>query len=313
MHWTDRIGRRVRLRDLHILLAVAQWGSMAKAAEHLAISHPVISKTISDLERALGVRLLDRSSQGVEPTVYGREVLNCSVAVFDELRQGVKRIEFLTDPTAGELRIGSSDPLMAGFVPAVIDRLTRANSRIVVHTIQGTVADLHRALRERKIDLVIARQRHSPSDQELAEELLFYEPLFVVTGMQNPWARRPKISLADLIDEPWIMLPAESVAGPLIVDAFRECGLPMPRTAVVSDSIPLRNSLLATGRFLTVFARSTLHFTAKHLSLKVLPVKFPIESRPIVIVTLKNRTMVPVAQLFIEHARAVAKSMNNVP
>jgi len=82
---------------------------------------------------------------------------------------------------------------------------------------------------------------------------------------------------------------------------------------VVSDSIPLRNSLLATGRFLTVFARSTLHFTAKHLSLKVLPVKFPIESRPIVIVTLKNRTMVPVAQLFIEHARAVAESMTKVP
>jgi len=77
VEWTDRIGRRVKLRDLHVLLAVAQSGSMARAAERLAISKPVISKTISDLEHALGVRLLDRTSVGVEPTAYGRAFLNC--------------------------------------------------------------------------------------------------------------------------------------------------------------------------------------------------------------------------------------------
>ena len=54
MDWAERIGRRIRLRDLHILLAVAERGSMAKASAHLAISHPVVSKTISDLERILG-------------------------------------------------------------------------------------------------------------------------------------------------------------------------------------------------------------------------------------------------------------------
>jgi len=69
MEWTDRIGRRIKLRDLHILLAVAQSGSMARAAERLAISQPVVSKTIADLEHTLGVRLLDRDRRGAEPTV----------------------------------------------------------------------------------------------------------------------------------------------------------------------------------------------------------------------------------------------------
>src|SRR2546429_8494798 len=111
MDWADRIGRRIRLRDLHIVLAVAERGSMAKAAAHLAISHPVVSKTISDLEQTLGVRLFDRNSQGVDLTDYGRAVLKCGVTVFDEMRQGLKQIEFLTDPTSGEIRIGCPEIL----------------------------------------------------------------------------------------------------------------------------------------------------------------------------------------------------------
>ena len=106
MDWSDRIGRRIRLRDLHVVLAVAEAGSMAKASQKLAISHPVVSKTISDLEHTLGVKLFDRTSQGVEVTSYGAALLKCGVNVFDEMRQGLKQIEFLTDPTSGELAVG---------------------------------------------------------------------------------------------------------------------------------------------------------------------------------------------------------------
>src|SRR5215510_6097973 len=101
MQLADRIGRRLKLRELHILLAVAERGSMARAADDLAVSQPVVSKTIADLERTLGVRLLDRSRHGVEPTLYGQALLKRSTAAFDELRQGIKDIEFLAEPTAG--------------------------------------------------------------------------------------------------------------------------------------------------------------------------------------------------------------------
>ena len=114
MEWTDRIGRRIKLRDLHIALVVTQTGSMLKAAEHLAISQPVVSKVIADLEHALGVRLFDRSRRGVEPTPAGRALFNRGRAAFDELRQGVKEVEFLTDPTAGELRIAATENMVAG-------------------------------------------------------------------------------------------------------------------------------------------------------------------------------------------------------
>ena len=101
MQWSDRIGRRIKLRDMHILLAVARSGSMGKAAAELAMSQPAVSKAISDLEHALGLRLLDRSPQGIEPTLYGEALLRCGTVVFDELKQGVKELEFLSDPTVG--------------------------------------------------------------------------------------------------------------------------------------------------------------------------------------------------------------------
>jgi DNA-binding transcriptional LysR family regulator len=104
MDWSDRIGRRIKLRDLHILMAIADTGSMAKAAAKLRISHPAISKTISDIEGTLGVRLLDRGSQGAELTAYGEVLLRCGTNIFDEMQQGLRSLEYLSDPNSGEVR-----------------------------------------------------------------------------------------------------------------------------------------------------------------------------------------------------------------
>ena len=112
--WERRIGRRVRLRDLHILFAVVQSGSMAKAAALLGVSQPVVSQAITDLEAAIGVRLLDRNSRGVEPTLYGRILLRSGELAFDDLRQGIREIESLADPGAGEVRIGCPESISGG-------------------------------------------------------------------------------------------------------------------------------------------------------------------------------------------------------
>ena len=138
MQWTEHIRQRVKLRDLHILLAVAEHGSILRAAKHLAVSHPVVSRTISELELALGVRLFDRGARGVETTVYGRAAIDCGVAVFDELRRGMQHLEYLSDPTAGEVRIGATPPLMAGLIPAVIARVGRHHPRIFFIPWKGT-------------------------------------------------------------------------------------------------------------------------------------------------------------------------------
>src|SRR5258708_33313283 len=126
VQWDERIGRRLKLRDLHILLAVVEHGSMAKAASALAISQPAVSKAIADMEYTLGLRLLDRARHGMEPTTYGRALISRGATVFDELRQAVEELKFLADPTAGELRVRSSEAIAARVLAAVLGRLSGA-------------------------------------------------------------------------------------------------------------------------------------------------------------------------------------------
>jgi DNA-binding transcriptional LysR family regulator len=309
MQWTERIGRRLRLRDLHILLAVAKSGSMGRAAGELAMSQPSVSKAIADLEHAIGLRLLDRSPQGIEPTIYGRALLKCGVAVFDDLRQGVKELEFLVDPTAGELRIGCTEPLAAGFIATVIDQLSRQYPRVDFAVIPADRVTLrNRELRQRNVELIVAPTLGLDPEADIDVENLFDDRQVVLAGPRSKWVNRRNIALADLLDEPWVLPPPDSVVGTYLAEAFRASGLEPPRAHVVSFSIPLHLHLLATGRFVTMLPISMLHL-GRQLPLRELAVAAPAFPRPIGIMTLQNRMLTPVAKLFIERAREVAKPM----
>ena len=217
MQLSDRIGRRLKLQDLHVLMTVVQAGTMGKAAQRLNTTQPNISRAIAELEHAFGVRLLDRHRQGIAPTEYGRALLDCGAAVFDDLRQGVKKIEFLADPGAGEVRIGSTTYTGEIFVTAVIERLSRRYPRMVFHLVTADETDtLYRELSERNVDFLIARKGGRFSDEKLGFEILYAPSLVVVAGSRSPWARRRRIALAELVNEPWVLPPPEDIMGPTL-------------------------------------------------------------------------------------------------
>jgi DNA-binding transcriptional LysR family regulator len=305
----ERIARRLKLHDMRVLIAVVEAGSMHKAAERLRTSQPAISRAIADLEHSVGVRLLERSSRGIEPTQYGRVLIKRGVAAFDEFRQGVKDIKFLADPSAGELRIGCTEAMAAGPVLAVIEELTRQHPRLVFHLVTGSILILYPALAARTVELVI-----SPALGPIAEEHvnvggLFEDNAVVMAGAQTRWARRRKIELEELVNEPWTLPPPGSTLGIIVEAAFRARGLPPPAAAVVAESSNIRNKLVATGRFLTVFSEYSFRFPGIDPSLKALPVELPGARRTIKIVSLKNRALSPLAELFIDRMRAVTKPL----
>src|SRR5262245_52840277 len=210
---SDRIGRRMKLQDLHVLMAVVQAGSMRKAAAHLNTTQPSVSRAIAQLEQAVGLRLLDRNLHGVEPTAYGRALLEGGMAMFDDLRQAVKNIEFLADPTTGEVRIGSVPVFAVSFVTAAIDQLSRRHPQIRFHIVTGLSETLHRELINRTVDLAIASRLGPLTDAYMRFEYLFDGLFVVAAGAQNPWARRRKIELAQLVNEPWALPSPESALG----------------------------------------------------------------------------------------------------
>jgi DNA-binding transcriptional LysR family regulator len=282
---------------------------MGKAAAQLSVSQPAISKTIADMEYALGVRLLDRSPRGVEPTIYARALLDRGLVAFDELKQGVEHIKFLANPATGELRVGSTIAIATGFMPAVVDRLSRQYPRIVFHLSAGEASMTYHALEERKVDLVVAPIFVPISEKHLHAEILYDEPLVVVAGARSSWARRRRLELAELVDAIWTLPPLDSLYGSVVAEAFRTSGLEVPPAAVFTSVTPVRNALLATGRFVSIVQGSVVRFNLNNPAFKVLPIDLPTTRRPIGVITLKSRTLSPVAQLFIDCAHEVAKTL----
>jgi DNA-binding transcriptional LysR family regulator len=307
----DRLGRRIKLRDLHVLLAVAEHGSLSKAAHEMAISPPVVSKTISDLEVELGVRLFDRDRNGAVPTPYGRALLDRSAAAFDELRQGIQDIEFLTDPTSGEVRIGGSAAMIAGLLPTVIGEMRHKYPRlsILVTQILSNPSLYYDALRSRTYDLIIGRLPGRPLEDDLLSELLFYEPLSIVAGCNNSLAKRRKIALSDLLNEPWVLPQPGTEVASIVDEIFLASNVPAPIAPVICSSFEMHWSLLATGKFVATMPLSLLKFATQRNSIKELPIKLPAKRGSIGIVTLRNRALSPGARLFIEKTRAVVEPL----
>jgi DNA-binding transcriptional LysR family regulator len=302
------IGRRIRLRDLHILLTVSQRGSMAQAAAQLGVSQPAVSGVIADLERTLGVPLFERSTRGVKPTMYARAMMDRSVAAFDELKQGIRTLENLADPSAGDLWIGCIETITALILPPILRQFMQQYPRVVVHVRRLSSPMIEfRDLCERNLDLVLGRMAREPApDGELLFEPMFADRTVVVAGATSPWSRRRKIDLAELADSPWVLSTPECRTHSAITEAFAARGLKPPQVALISQSIPLRISLVSSGPYLTVFPESIRQLNAYHDSIRILPIDLPASSTPFAIITLKSRNLNPVAQRFIEHLRGYA-------
>jgi len=310
MEWESRLGRRLRVRDLHILSTVVKSGGMAKAARQLGMTQPSVSAAIANLEHLLGVRLLDRSPRGIEPTIYADAMLKRSVAVFDELKQSVKDVQFLADPTTGELKIGCPESIIATVLPSFIERFSERFPRVVVHVHDVPVPVIENpGLLNRKFDLVFLRrpppQPDAPISGDLAFEYLFDDPLIIAAGLHSRWACRRTLDLEELIDEPWILPSPGTWNYDIMAEACGALGLDMPTVRLIGFSMHLSNHFVANGPFLATYPKSAALFC----SLKVLPVKLPARPWLITIATLRNRTMSPVVERFIECAREVGKAL----
>ena len=140
-------------------------------------------------------------------------------------------------------------------------------------------------------------------------ECLIDDDLVVAAGVQSRFKHRCKIDLADLVDEPWILAPPGAASYNHMMQAFRERGLAPPFVAFGTLSFGFRGDLLQTGDYIAPIPRSIFSQYAKRFPLKLLLVDLPVRPWPIALVTLKDRTLSPVVERFIDCTRSVAKAL----
>jgi DNA-binding transcriptional LysR family regulator len=124
---------------------------------------------------------------------------------------------------------------------------------------------IYRALEARKLDLAIARVLE-PVPTHLKSEILYDDRHVVAAGGRSSWSRRRRIQLADLMNEPWVLPPPNTLTGSIVAEAFRAAGLEVPAAKIVTSSTPARIALVASGRFLSILPVTTLPLASKRPS-----------------------------------------------
>jgi DNA-binding transcriptional LysR family regulator len=311
MNPVDRISRRVTLRELRLLLAVARSGSILKAAQDIGLTQPAVSKSIADLESTMGVRLFDRTNRGVEPTPQGHVLLRRAAGVFQELRQAVDELNFLADSGTGHVRIGGTPGMCAGLLPHAIGSIQAERPRMRYQVVELESEKLGREILARSIDASVGREPALIGENNISFERLFEDRLFIVAGEQHPLARRPSIRLEDAAAERWVLPILGTPITQQLQGAFKRLGMSLPQATVTTMSMLIRYELLATSRFLTVMYGSVLTFGSIPRGLKVLPVDLS-AGISIGLARLQNRTLTPAVELFLEGVRKLAQPMRSL-
>ncbi|WP_198371973.1 LysR family transcriptional regulator [Roseomonas rosulenta] len=307
----SRLARRLRLKDLDALLTVIEAGSMARAAQRLALTQPAVSKAMAEMEATLGVPLLERDARGVRATAFGEAMAERARAMLDELGQAERDIAHIADPLAGEVRIGTTEP-MTFTVAEAIRRLAAERPRVAFDIAIADTGTLMEDLRARRLDVVVTRAGAGEAAEDIAAEWLYRVPLVVVADRANPLVRRRGLRLADLAGEPWTLSPPGTFLGRLVSAAFAREGLAVPRAAVVSVSIVMRLSLIAGGPWLSVLPRNLLHHPTSAGFLRALDATVEDPAGAIAALTLRRRYMPGPVRAFLDVLRQTAPRMPGV-
>ena len=197
----------------------------------------------------------------------------------------------------------------AGLLPAIMERFSQDFPRAIIHVLPENIAvQQYDNLRDRKVELVFGRLPATMTEPDLVAEPLFDEPNMVVAGSESSWAKRRNLKLADLMGEPWVLAQRGSLARSLHDELFRKSGFEPPSATVLTVSLHLYMRLIETGRWLGLVPASVMRFGGKQMHLKALPVKVLSPPSPVGFITVKDRTLTPLAERFIECTRKVANS-----
>lgn len=311
MNSIDAIARRVSFRELRLLLAVSRSGSILGAAREIGLTQPAVSKAIADLEETLNVELFDRTNRGVEPTPHGRVLVQHASNMLEQMRQAIEELNFLTDSTHGEVRIGGTPVMCGGLLSKAVSAMQAERPHIRFQMLELDSERLAEEVRERVIDIGIGRKPILRSEGDISFEKLFEDRLFVVAGTGHPLAKRSTVSLEELVVQCWVLPPSESPVGRQLFKVFERTRIPIPQSSVTTMSLMIRYELLATNRFVTVLHGSLLQYGSVPSHLSILPVELP-AAVPIGISHVANRTLSPASELFVNNLRKIVAPMGSL-
>lgn len=308
-----RLPRHLKLGELRVFIAVLEARSFRKAAAVLHLTQPAVTRAVASLEDMLGVRLFDRRSDGVEPTVHGLSFAPRAAAVFDELRRAAQDLALVSRGAQGSLRVGIVPMPAIPFLPIAVKRLRDDHPDVFVSIVEAREAELLDRLRKRDIEIAILRLAVVDPGEEMKFDAFYDERLCVVAAKDHPLAARKRVTWPELLQQEWVMQPADCTFYEHVLVTLDRLGLAMPRQRVEAYSIQIQFGMVLHAGLLCFGMRSQVEFAPDKAMLVRLPFEFATPVRPVGAASLRTHELSPLAQQLIGHIRALVHAAPTPP
>lgn len=305
----ERLPRHLKLRELRVLLAVAEQGSFRKAGQLLHLTQPAVTAAIAELESTLGVALFDRTSRGVTPTAHGDSFIARANAIFGELRLAAEDIDIISRGSRGTLRVGTGGGGWGlGILPAALARLLDPHPEAFILIREADERVLIELLKARELDLFFSRLTPFAADPDLAYRPLYEDSICVFASHTHRLAAHKHVAWNDLANERWVVPPSGAPSFDHIQRTLHKGGLAMPRHVIQSSSAPMAFGMVLEGNFLCFGTYLHYEFSVLKPLLTVLKIDLPKVKVGFGLITLKEREINPLgvrlSGLVAELARA---------
>ncbi|WP_263147550.1 LysR family transcriptional regulator [Pseudomonas sp. RIT-PI-AD] len=297
------ISSRLRLRQLRLLIALDEHGSLHKAAERVSITQPGATKALHEIESTLGATLFERTPRGLEPNDLGRCVIRYARLIHTDLAHLREEMLGILQGQGGRLAVG----IIMGGVPLLLRALARLRDKqpqLSVEILEDTSARLLQMVDQGRLDLAICRTSVSqrPDDYECLSE--HREELVLVANPQHPLAGSAHLDLADLADSPWVVYPANMPMRLLLEREFSEAGLDFPRYPLETSSTFTTLMLLQEDpRLVALMPIEVAQFALRYGMLARLPLRIRSRTEPYSAVTRRGAPLTAPASLLLEELR----------
>jgi LysR family pca operon transcriptional activator len=271
--------QRLRIRQLRVAVAIAEHGSVLKAAQSLGLTQPATTRSLLDLEDYLGVRIFNRLPRGVSVTRHGEPVLARARRILSEVDRIPDDLALIETGLAQTVIIGVLPSAATGLLPQVLSRFQGEHPEIVVQVVEGRTHELLALLASGKVDLILGQLYEPAVHDSFHREPLYHEPLAILGREGHPIFLRKRIEARQLSAWNFVLPTLSQRIGQDVDRAIHENGIAAQSVSRANSMSMIREMLLATD-YLTILSQLTLVGDLIRGSLRGLPIRIVTGPRP---------------------------------
>lgn len=303
--------RALTLRHLRALVAVADCGSLTRAAQSLSLTQSALSKALNEAEQVVGQALFERRGRQFTLSPHGAALLKHARIVLSQLSSAEQELEAIGNGEPPLLRIGSLSAAVPWLVPHCVALFKKQHPKTLLSLHEGRLVELLPRLAEGALDLVVGRLVPLAERQEsiLERTLLYEDRLVMVARPDHPvFSRDADIDLSRLA---WILPGPGSPFRTRVEEAFENLGMRLPENRIESDSLLFDLEVASEGEVVFFMTEGAARRWMQFRPLRIVPVRVPVETGAIGILKRKSASLSPGVAEFIALLKSTAARMDS--